>query len=142
NLYTAGEKVNSLAMLLGKEYPQENINKSWENILLNQFHDIIPGSSIKEVYDVTKEEYKELLENVDNIIDEGIEEIAKNIELKDRSLILTNTLGFDRDDIATFEIPEDMNNPALIDSEGNEILCQRIDDNKALAFVKNIPANG
>ena len=142
NLYTAGEKINSLAMLLGKEYPKENINKSWENILLNQFHDIIPGSSIKEVYDVTEVEYKQLLDNVDGIINEGIEEIAKNIELKDRSLVVNNTLGFDRDDIATFEVPQDIKNPALINSEGNEILCQRIEDNKAIVFIKDIPANG
>jgi alpha-mannosidase len=142
NLYTAGEKVNSLAMLLGKDYPQENINKAWENILLNQFHDIIPGSSIKEVYDVTKEEYKQLLEKADGIIGEGVEEIAKNIDLQDRSLVLINTLGFDRDDVAIFEIPYDIKNPVLIDSEGNEVLCQRIEDNKAIVFAKNIPANG
>ena len=43
NMYTAAEKLNSLAMLEGKSYPQENINDSWETVLLNQFHDIIPG---------------------------------------------------------------------------------------------------
>ena len=70
NMYTAAEKLNSLAMLEGKAYPQENINNSWETVLLNQFHDIIPGSSIKEVYDVTEVEYKELIENADSMINE------------------------------------------------------------------------
>ena len=31
-----------------------------KTILLNQFHDIIPGSSIKEVYEVTDKEYEEI----------------------------------------------------------------------------------
>ena len=61
NLYTSAEKLNSLAMLLGKKYPQETLNKGWENILLNQFHDILPGSSIKEVYEVTDREYKQII---------------------------------------------------------------------------------
>jgi alpha-mannosidase len=30
-------------------YPQHKLNSGWETILLNQFHDILPGSSIKEV---------------------------------------------------------------------------------------------
>ena len=32
----------------------------WKTVLLNQFHDILPGSSIHEVYEVTKREYEEL----------------------------------------------------------------------------------
>lgn len=40
-----------------KDYPQEEINKIWEVVLRNQFHDIIPGTSIKEVYDDAFKEY-------------------------------------------------------------------------------------
>ncbi len=32
------------------EYPQDEIRSMWEDILVNQFHDIIPGSSINRVY--------------------------------------------------------------------------------------------
>ena len=37
-------------LLLGEAYPQEVLYNAWKKILLNQFHDIIPGSSIHEVY--------------------------------------------------------------------------------------------
>ena len=37
--------------LTGAAYPQQAINDGWEVILRNQFHDILPGSSIKEVYE-------------------------------------------------------------------------------------------
>ena len=42
-----------LASLLGACYPREDLARGWELILLNQFHDIIPGSSITEVYEDT-----------------------------------------------------------------------------------------
>ncbi|GAB6168305.1 alpha-mannosidase [Clostridium carnis] len=142
NLYTSAEKVNSLSMLYGYEYPQKNINASWETVLLNQFHDIIPGSSIKEVYDVTAVEYKELIENGNKLVNNAVENIASKINLKDRSVIVTNTLGFERDDIATFEIPEGITNPAVIDENNEEIVCQKIEGNKAIFFAKGIPANG
>ncbi|MFS0724430.1 alpha-mannosidase [Paenibacillus sp. 1P07SE] len=40
-----------------QSYPQEELYEGWNIVLRNQFHDIIPGSSIKEVYDDCKEEY-------------------------------------------------------------------------------------
>ncbi len=52
------------AALLGEsaaEYPTALIDKSWHTILRNQFHDIIPGSSIKQVYDDSDIEYAEVL---------------------------------------------------------------------------------
>ena len=37
-------------------YPAEDLQHFWrDTILLNQFHDILPGSSIAEVYEVTKQ---------------------------------------------------------------------------------------
>ena len=62
-LYTTAELVSVLnSLLLGASYPEEQINKGWKGILLNQFHDVLPGSSIKEVYEDTDEIYKQLFE--------------------------------------------------------------------------------
>lgn len=41
------------------DYPQEQINKLWEMVLRNQFHDILPGSAIHEVYEDNKKEYQD-----------------------------------------------------------------------------------
>lgn len=142
NLYVALEKLSSLNMILGGDYPQADINNSWETILLNQFHDIIPGSSIKDVYDVTDIEYTELLNKVNKLIEQSINKISNNIKLESKSVVVFNTLGFERDDIAEFDIPQGINNPAVIDVSGNEIVCQKIDGNKAIFFASKIPANG
>ncbi len=41
------------------KYPAEAFNEGWKIILRNQFHDIIPGSSIREVYEDSRAEYAE-----------------------------------------------------------------------------------
>lgn len=45
-------------MAYGAAYPTGKIQKLWERILCNQFHDILPGSSIHEVYEDNKVEYE------------------------------------------------------------------------------------
>ena len=46
------EAAAALAHRLGlAEYPAEELRALWQTLLLNQFHDIIPGSSIREVYE-------------------------------------------------------------------------------------------
>ncbi len=61
-LYQNAELVSSMAQrLLGAEYPQDKLNEGWECILLNQFHDIIPGSSIHSVYERCDEDYKKII---------------------------------------------------------------------------------
>jgi len=44
------EVLSSIAWLSGKVYPQKRLETAWKTLLLNQFHDILPGSSIAEVY--------------------------------------------------------------------------------------------
>ncbi|MFC0272681.1 alpha-mannosidase [Metabacillus herbersteinensis] len=42
-----------------EKYPKHQLDEGWKIILRNQFHDIIPGSSIREVYEDAKEEYEQ-----------------------------------------------------------------------------------
>ena len=51
-LYENTEATSVMANVLADvEYPKAMLSDGWEKICLNQFHDVIPGSSIKEVYD-------------------------------------------------------------------------------------------
>jgi alpha-mannosidase len=53
-------------------YPQEVLNKAWELICLNQFHDIIPGSSIGPVYVESQAQYAEIRAMAENVVEEAI----------------------------------------------------------------------
>src|SRR4029453_11978690 len=46
-----------LAMQRGKPYPAARLHALWQIVLLNQFHDILPGSSIGAVYDDADADY-------------------------------------------------------------------------------------
>lgn len=48
------------ALYLIDHYPQEELEVIWKSLLLNQFHDIIPGSSITRVYDECHQLYDQL----------------------------------------------------------------------------------
>lgn len=61
-LYRETEWLGVLSSVIGADwsmYPQSELNDGWKIILRNQFHDIIPGSSIREVYEDSHEEYKQ-----------------------------------------------------------------------------------
>ncbi len=44
------------------------ITSAWETVLLNQFHDILPGSSVKVVYDEARQQYKAVYDDITHII--------------------------------------------------------------------------
>jgi len=48
------------AWLKAAEYPAEHIEHWWKQVLLNQFHDILPGSSIARVYEEALALYEEI----------------------------------------------------------------------------------
>ena len=51
------ELLGVMARRQGVDYPHEELEKLWEVVLLNQFHDILPGTSIGPVYDDSDSEY-------------------------------------------------------------------------------------
>ena len=69
-------------VLCGLPYPQEDINALWRTLLLNQFHDILPGSSILEVYEESSLQFKELKERAQKLIKDGLAAISGNINSK------------------------------------------------------------
>ncbi|MCQ4085644.1 alpha-mannosidase [Saccharibacillus sp. JS10] len=53
------------------DYPAERLLEGWKIVLRNQFHDIIPGSGIREVYEDSRLEYEEAKQIVDSVIEEA-----------------------------------------------------------------------
>ena len=55
------EAFAAIAHSAGFPYPHDEIETAWKTVLLNQFHDILPGSSIDEVYQDTVPELEEVV---------------------------------------------------------------------------------
>lgn len=145
-MYQEAEFYSTFAKELGREYPKEQLNKGWKTILLNQFHDILPGSSIKEVYEVSEQEYIEVLNNGKNIINSAQKSIASKINLEKTSLVVFNTLSHMRNDIVEFEVPETIKYPYILDEDDKVIDYQFVEGEnckrKVIFFAKNVPSKG
>jgi alpha-mannosidase len=48
----------------GRAYPQEKLDAWWKEVLLYQFHDILPGSSITRVYEESRARYEAILSEI------------------------------------------------------------------------------
>ncbi len=57
-------------------YPLEELNRIWKVVLLNQFHDIIPGSSITKVYEVTHQEYEDATNELNALVQTASEKLC------------------------------------------------------------------
>ena len=62
------EFLSAMAMRSGAPYPAEKLNEFWELVLINQFHDILPGTSIAEVYVDSDAEYGMLFSTLSSLI--------------------------------------------------------------------------
>ena len=119
-------------------YPETALNEMWKILLLNQFHDILPGSSIKEVYDVTKIEYAQLKDRASKLLEERLNALADKFS---GDLVIANTLGFLRGDIV--QIQGDPGAKALINNKtGKTHVCQKTACGNTIAYVSDIPAKG
>lgn len=58
------EALCARADLSGYLYPREELEKIWKQVLLLQFHDILPGSSIGRVYRETRQDYAQIREEL------------------------------------------------------------------------------
>ena len=89
-------------ILCGVEYPQEKINRNWKTVLLNQFHDIIPGSSIKEVYEESDLQYAEVKQSGIEIVNDMLSVIANGVD-KEKGMVIYNPNSFETDGYAEID---------------------------------------
>ena len=61
---------------VGHPYPHEQLREAWRSVLLLQFHDILPGSSIGWVYDQAEAEYAALELALEQLIAEALDALA------------------------------------------------------------------
>lgn len=94
------EFVASLASTLDTSYsyPDAELRQGWELVLLNQFHDIIPGSSITDVYTESLEQYEQVRLLGEGARDAALEVIADKLG---GEVIVVNPTSFARDDLVT-----------------------------------------
>jgi alpha-mannosidase len=94
------EKFSSMAQWLGGvTYPQTSINSAWELVLLNQFHDILPGSGTNNQVVEAQNNGQTALNSLNGTINSAMSSVASKIDTTVTSgvpVVVFNPLSFGR----------------------------------------------
>lgn len=118
--------------LFDKPYNREEFLKAWKIVLCEQFHDILPGSSIHEVYEDSHEEYERALKYIENATKAAK---ASFVTEKENAFTLFNQANWERDSIV--KIPAGAETYEYTDSEGNTLPSHRCGE-QDLVHVKGL----
>lgn len=145
------EQLAALASLYGRPYDHRDFLESWRGILFNQFHDILPGSSIYPVYKDAAELYQQSQELARAQQEASLEFLVAQVNTRVSKgalpVVIYNPLAWPRTDVVEVMLPEGgvaMN--SVWDDKGREIPCQVVPlgphKRKMLFIANDIPAMG
>lgn len=114
---------------------QEKLTQGWLHILTDQFHDIIPGSSIHEVYEDSRKDYEwieAVAEEVEQDFFSEVKDDGQNI------YTVFNSAGWSRDEVIALA---NQKKGIYKDAQGHVLATQRAGE-VTYVQIKNIPAMG
>ncbi|MBQ7380430.1 MAG: hypothetical protein IJW70_12215, partial [Clostridia bacterium] len=167
NLLTA-ERLCLLAnRLVGVPYPKTELRKAWENVLFNQFHDILAGCCIESAYKDAMYLYGEAMAITERAINKAMQAVAMHVETArghdPGELCNKHFLTWEHKDLGTpvlvfnphaFPVKALLHRRAdcksMTDEQGKEIPCQQVrgeatnctHDLYETAFIAELPAYG
>jgi len=137
------EEAEKFAVFAGVEYPQANLERAWKTTLFNQFHDILPGSSIPEVYIDANKDYDAVQEITDGVIGQSLHNIADQIDLKGKGIpvVVFNPLSWERNDYVTVKLPGSQSIKEVVDPKGKKAVFQQTGD-QVTFIAGQVPQSG
>ncbi len=123
---------------------QQLIEIAWKKVLFNQFHDILPGTSISEVFIEANQDWEDAIVIGENILQNALGAIATSIKLPKppqpdaQPLVVFNSLNWKRSQVLTVKSSKS----GVCDSHGNAMRSQLIKDNQLVFLAEDIPSIG
>ena len=142
-MYQNAEKLGVWAELLGAKANWDLLHEGWKEILLLQFHDILPGSSIHPVY---AEDCEEGYAKIFALVKEFTEDI--HAKIGSGVYAACNFLAWTRDAVCEFTCAADAvgAGKTLVDCDGNAVPCSIADNGdgtvKVVFAAKALPPMG
>ena len=93
--------------LLADTYDKKRLERLWKLLLTNQFHDILPGTSIEEVFVNTREEYELMNKEGREIIENALGILSKKASSDKKSVVVWNLLPYSVTSAVKTSIPCD-----------------------------------
>ncbi len=125
----------------GYAWPKEELDRMWERVLLNQFHDILPGSSIRQVYEDTTKDYEAIAKKGIALLAAAQDAFSAAVRVNSDSVILYNMTGYERTDYVCIPYGENLRETTVLRDENGRLDTSAASDG-LLAYVEKIPAYG
>jgi alpha-mannosidase len=141
------EMFSAIASLLTHTpYPKAELETAWKKVLFNQFHDILPGSSIPEVFVDANSEWELAQQTALDLREKALGAIAAQIQLPNPPvpdavpIIVYNSLNWERSGVVYWQAPD---HGTVFDSEGQVLSNQYNPQTHTLGFWgDSIPSIG
>jgi alpha-mannosidase len=163
NLVTTPISGNSLQGIVFSHYVQNSRKKqgsqeqsnqnnidlleiAWKKVLFNQFHDILPGTSIPEVFTEANQEWQQAISIGETILQQSLQAIASLIKLPKppasdaKPIVVFNALNWTRSQIVS--IPIVLEYCQVRDLENNLIFTQITTGDRVQFLAQDIPSVG
>lgn len=145
-LLLAAERVGVLAGLrLDHAYPHEEMRRAWRDVLFNQFHDILAGTSLPEAYDDARDSYGEACAIAARALHGSLQRLTSRIHTAGITtpVVVANTLPW------PVRLPVEMERgpSAITETSGAQVPVQMIEPTttagqRRCVFVADLPALG
>lgn len=162
-LYQAELFASVASISLNLPYPKAELESAWKKVLFNQFHDILPGTAIPQVYVDANCDWVEAKRMGEEILQRSLDAIASRVYLdvdgKGRCgeqdfiasqavpIVVFNSLNWERTDKSVLALSQlvTLSNPksnwAVWDSSGNKVPFQH-SNGELLFLAEGIPGVG
>lgn len=120
------------------KYPSSQINEGWKIILRNQFHDIIPGTSIREVYEDSTLEYQEAEELAHTLYSSSLNSLVVEEE---NTFTVLNSSSWEKAGLVSITSEKGMETGEWKNAKGEKLSASQEGENW-LVQVNLIPSTG
>ncbi|WP_261301385.1 alpha-mannosidase [Paenibacillus andongensis] len=152
NKLIAAEKWSSLAELItGQAYPTD-FHRAWKNVLFNQFHDILAGTSLESAYEDARNMHGEAMTIAERGLNYAIQSISWKIGIEQedgmKPIVVFNPHSWESTVNIELEIGGIKDTTILVDENGKQVHFQLVQSQATaggryrLSFIAQLPSMG
>ena len=138
DLLLNAEKFSSIASL--PDYPQESLQRAWQRLLFDEFHDIMPGSGIAQNYVDAKRNLEDVGRAGKEALNGALESIAARVNTGRPGVpvLVFNPLAWARTEVVEVEaqLPHPAASVTVTDTTGKPVESQTLSMDKATNRVR------
>ncbi|MEH7380563.1 glycoside hydrolase family 38 C-terminal domain-containing protein [Bacillus sp. JJ1533] len=153
NALIRAEKFSAIAnWLTGQKYPIAEYDRAWKNVLFNQFHDILAGTSLEDAYDDAQQMHGEAMSIASRGVNYAIQSLSWRIDIEQeeamKPIVVFNPHAWNSRVNVEQEVGGLRPGDFLIDDEGNEVPMQTVQSHATsggrfrVSFIADLPSMG